>query len=321
VWYSSFGRKPTFVDRGGGDEYVRLINGLPTNYETEPGSLSAPVARGEAFHAVHLFRAMPGASYEGLLAAIAAYKDRAGDGQQVQVSMGSTTLVGRSGAVARWGEDNIVEIVYRANGDVELSLNGAVVLTGNLPSLPMSGFTEFVLGTNSHVSANHFRAIIMRRGGTFSPGELATIRAVSDGLWPRGRMPRFPYLDGQYRNDWRDFDAATKTWRPGVGAFSGGSGSPGTHVFQWYYWSVPAASAVWPRTDKLDYHVAVPGPRGQLATLTRTDYEAGNRFGNPVIFTAPGTRQVFVMRVVTPVDSAGVRGEPLVGFWAPDETP
>lgn len=320
VWYAAFGHKPTFVDRGGGDQYVRFVNGLPTNYETEPGQLTPPVARGEILHVVHLFRTMPGASYEALLAS-PAYKDRGGDGSQIQVLHSSTNLFGRSGAVTTWGEDNIVELLYRANGDVRVSVNGDMVLSGNIPDLPTTGFVECVMGTNSHITSHHFRALIMRRGAEFSADELAMIRSVTDALWPRGRRPTFPYLDGQFRNNYATWNATTKTFAPAVGTFTGGSGTAGAHRFQWYYWTDPGPASTWPRNNKLDYHRPFPGPRGQLASLVRADYEAGNSFGNPVIFTQPGQRTVSVMRVVTPVDSAGVEGEPLPGAWYPDENP
>jgi hypothetical protein len=319
VYYASFGHKPTFVDRGNGDEYVRFLNGLPTDYGTEPGSLTPALARGEDFHLVQLFRTMPGASYEGLLSALGSYKDRYGD--KLYVAYNNTELFGTAGKVTRWGEDNIVEIIYRANGTIEMSLNGEVVLSGSLPGLTTMGFTEFALGTNSHITSHHFRAIVMRAGGLFTATELDTIRRVSNTLWPRGVKPNFPYLDGQFRNNWLDWKDTTKSWEPGIGTFSGGNGVAGTPLYQWYYWTDPGAGTPWPRGNCLDYHLPLPGLQGQGPTLNRADYSAGNTFGNPVIFAEPGQQKVRVMRVVTPRDSVGTLGEPLAGDWAIDQSP
>ena len=69
----------------------------------------------------------------------------------------------------------------------------------------------------------------------------------------------------------------------------------------------------------VDSHLPIPGATSP--SLTRTNYEAGNAAGNPVIFDNPGDASISVKRVITPRNSAGTEGEPLAGGWAPDNIP
>ena len=317
VWYANLGPRPAYIDRGDGDEYVRFINGLATNFETDPGQLSPREARGEDFHFIHCFRTMPGASYEGSLTGGFSWKDRMGDGNQIGLSVSRHDFVlGPSGAVTEWGQDNIVEIRLFANGDAEFWLNGDRIIEHNFPSLVDTGLHEFILGTNSHVMSNHFRAAMFKRGSHFTEAELDVIYDNTHALWPRGQLPSFPYLEGAYPNRSTTWNRDTKTWEPPTGTFSGGNGEEGTHQYQWYYWDAndPTFSA-----GPLKSHLPIPG--ATQATLTRTDYEAGNTFGHGVIFDDLHNGHVRVMRVITPFDSSGTQGESLAGGWTYDNIP
>lgn len=317
VWYKNFGPRPAYVDRGAGDQYVRFVNGLASNYESQPGQLSPWEGAGEDFHLIHCFRPMPGASFEGSIGSLS-WKNKAGNGNQITLLYsGETDAVGPDGKIAIWGQDNIVEMRVFANGDVELWLNGESIIETTFAGIVTGGIKELILGTNSHVMAKHFRAVFIKRGAHFSSDELATIYANTDALWPRGAFPNFPYLDGQYANVSTSWNGGTKTWAPPTGTFSGGNGVEGEHLYQWYYWR--SNDSTFNYNNKLDAHLPIPGATG--ATLTRTDYEAGNAAGNPVIFDNPGSGEVSVMRLVTPRDSTGLEGERLPGQWALDNIP
>ncbi len=109
----------------------------------------------------------------------------------------------------------------------------------------------------------------------------------------------------------------TRTWAPSTGTFSGGNGEEGAHSYQWFYWD--ADDPIFNEDNPLRSHLPIPG--ATQATLTRTDYEAGNAFGNEVVFDDVHDGHVRVMRLITPVDSGGAAGEPLVGGWAYDNIP
>jgi hypothetical protein len=318
VWYADLGPRPAYIDRGDGDEYVRFINGLASNFETEPGQLSPREAMGEDFHFIQCFRTMPGASYEGSVTGGFAWKDRTGDGNQIGLAVaGYDFILGPSGTITEWGRDNIVEIRLFANGDAEFWLNGERIIEHSFPELVESGMREFTLGTNSHVMSNHFRAVMFKRGNHFTEAELEVIYANTHALWPREQLPSFPYLEGASTNHYTTWDSDTKTWAPSTGTFSGGNGEEGTHQYQWYYFDKNDSS--FSTNGPLESHLPIEG--ATQATLTRTDYEAGNTLGHEVIFDDIHDGHILVMRLITPTDSSGTQGESLAGGWAYDNIP
>jgi hypothetical protein len=272
---------------------------------------------GEDFHFVHCFRTMPGAHYEGSVTGGFSWKDRMGDGNQIGLAVaGYDFVLGPSGKVTKWGQDNLVEIRLFADGDAEFWLNGERIIEHSFPDLVQTGLHEFILGTNSHVMSNHFRAVMFKRSSHFTEAELEVIYDTTHALWPRDRFPSFPYLEGAYTNIATPWDGNTKTWAPPTGTFSGGNGEEGTHQYQWYYWDAndPVLS-----DNSLRSHLPIPG--ATQAMLTRTDYETGNAFGQEVIFDEPHDGHVRVMRLITPTDSGGAQGESLAGSWAYDNIP
>lgn len=312
LYYAKLGASPTFVNRGDGDEYIRFINGPASNYETNPGQLHPYEAVEEDFHMIHLFRAMPGASYEVIISGSVAWKDRSGDGHQIQFYAPGvvSAALGPSGAVTVMGTDNIVDIrLFAASGIAEFRLNGDLLVTTAYSNT--TGMPELTLGTKSHVMANHFRAMFINRGAHFNETELVSIGAKTDRLWPRGELPTFPYLSDAYTNRATTWDSTQYIWSPVVSGFSGGNGVEGYHMFQWYYWdktlAVPAG-LTFTENNPLRSHLAIPGATG--ASLNRSAY--------PDVFVRPGDGSVRIMRVVTPRDSNGMEGELLVGEWAYD---
>ncbi len=204
-----------------------------------------------------------------------------------------------------------------AHGDAEFWLNGERIIEHSYPNLVESGLHEFIVGTNSHVMSNHFRAAMFKRGGHFTEAELEVIYDTTHALWPRGQFPSFPYLDGAYPNTAITWNRDTKTWEPSTGTFSGGKGEEGTHQYQWYYWD--SNDPIFLHDNPLRSHLPIPG--ATEATLTRTDYEAGNPFGHEVIFDDVHDGHVWVMRLITPADTSGTQGESLTGGWAYDNIP
>jgi hypothetical protein len=147
ISFSSLGPRPTDVDRGGGDEYVRFLNGLASNFEMGP-----------------------------------------------------------SGKITEWGEDNIIEIRLFANGDAAFWLNGERIIEHSYPDLVETGLHEFILGTNSHVMSNHFRAAIFKRGNHFTEAELAVSSRVSP-TWMGHTPTHRPHGTGPPRPGVRHFSA------------------------------------------------------------------------------------------------------------------
>ena len=221
--------------------------------------------------------------------------------------------MGPSGAVTVMGTDNIVDIrLFAGNGSAEFRLNGNLLITTAFSN--STGIPEFVLGTNSHVMANHFRAVLINRGAHFSDAELASIGAKTDRLWPRGELPSFPYLSAAHTNRATTWDREQEVWSPVVSGFSGGNGVEGNHIFQWYYWDQTdsgASGSTFTENNPLRSHLAIPGATG--ANLSRS--------AHPDVFVRPGDGSVRVMRVVTPRDSNGLEGEALAGEWAYDNIP
>jgi hypothetical protein len=158
---------------------------------------------------------------------------------------------------------------------------------------------------------------MFKRGSQFTETELEVIYDNTHALWPRDQLPSFPYLEGAHTNRSTTWDGDTKTWAPSTGTFSGGNGEEGTHQYQWYYWDAndPTFSANGP----LESHLPIPG--ATQATLTRTDYEAGNTLGHEAIFDDLHDGHLWVMRLITPFDSSGTQGESLAGGWAYDNIP
>ena len=82
----------------------------------------------------------------------------------------------------------------------------------------------------------------------------------------------------------------------------GGSGEPGDHLYQWYYWN-PDLDAEG-GTGALDRHRALPG--ATTVTLDRDDYKAvGEAF-----YGHEGDDFNRIFCVITPMDSEGVQGLP-----------
>ena len=187
----------------------------------------------------------------------------------------------------------------------------------SFPDLVDIGLPEFVLGTNSHVMSNHFRAVMFKRGSHFTEAELEVIHANTHALWPRDQLPSFPYLRGAHTNNSTTWDRETKTWAPSTGTFTGGNGEEGTHQYQWYYFD--ANDSTLSAKGPLKSHLPITG--ASQATLTRTDYEAGNTLGHEVIFDDLHDGHLRVMRLITPFDSSGTQGESLAGGWTYDNIP
>ncbi len=125
LWYKGLGPRPAYFDHGNGDEYVNFVNGMATDFESQPGQLSPWEATGD-FHLIHCFRSMPGAHYEaGLGGSGIVWKDRSGL-NQIKVLVGTNAWAyGPTGKVTVWGQDNIVELKL-SGGDGGTQLLGGL---------------------------------------------------------------------------------------------------------------------------------------------------------------------------------------------------
>ncbi len=293
LWFGNEGVKSRYWDKGAYDRFLNIHNTIHISYETNPGQVSG--LSGDTDQ-VYMFRLWHGTFWEAV-----------GLGLKW---MGNDTFVfyGHNGeaftsapVTPRFGTDYMLRLTYKTSDlSIKVYLNGEEIISDNLVA-PLD-IREFSIGTNSHPLAQHFRFYGLKRG-EFTDAELATLENNSNRLWPRGQKPSFPYIDGVGSGVYTDFDRETNAWTLPAGErinFVGGSGEPGAHLYQWYYWN-PDLDADG-GSGPLDRHFPFVG--ATTVTLDRDDYKAA---GEPFHgHEGDGFNRVFC--VITPVDSQGVQG-------------
>lgn len=295
LWFGNDGVKSIYWDKGDYDRFLNIHNTLHISYETNPGQVSG--LSGDTDQ-IYMFRLWHGTFWEAL-----------GLGLKW---MGDKTLVfyGHNGEVfesvpiePNFGTDYTLRLLYKTSDlSIKVYLNGEEIISDNL--VAPRDIREFAIGTNSHPLAQHFRFYGMKKGA-FTVDELATLEDNANRLWPRGQKPTFPYIDGIASGVYTDFDPETNAWTLPAGDrihFVGGSGEPGDHLYQWYYWNPDLDTEG--GTGPLDRHRAFPG--ATTVTLDRDDYKAvGEAF-----YGHEGDDFNRIFCVITPMDSEGVQGLP-----------
>jgi hypothetical protein len=296
LWFGDEGVKSLYWDFGGYDRFINIPNTLGVSYETNPGQVSG--LSGDTDH-VYFFRLWHGTFWEEI-------------GLKIKW-MGDKTLVfyGGSGETfisapiePIFGTDYILRMTYKTEDlSIRVTLNGEEIITGTLTA--PRDIKEFVIGTNSHPLAQHFRFYGMKLG-EFTDEEMMIIEDHSNQLWPRDQKPEFPYLDGLANTVYTDFDRTENVWSLPTAdrvTFIGGSGVEGVHRYQWYYWNADLEASIdGSNTGILDIHRPLEGATG--THVDRDDY-AGP--GQP-FYGHEGDAFNRVFCAITPVDSDGVEG-------------
>jgi len=293
LWFGHEGVKSRYWDKGAYDRFLNIQNTLHISYETDPGQVSG--LSGDTDQ-VYMFRLWHGTFYE----AVAMHLKWMGD--DTFVFYGGNGEVFKSAPIKPdLGTDYMLRLTYKTSDlSIKVYLNGEEIISDHL--VAPRDIREFAIGTNSHPLAQHFRFYGLKRG-EFTDAELATLENNSNRLWPRGRKPSFPYIDGIGSGAHTDFDPETNAWTLPPGGrihFVGGSGEPGVHLYQWYYWN-PDLDADG-GSGPLDRHRPFVG--ATTVTLDRDDYKA---VGEP-FHGHEGDAFNRVFCVIKPADSEGVQG-------------
>lgn len=313
-----------FYDRGGWDRYVHIPNGFPQRWQSYPGWTDLS----DTHDFIYIFRRMPGNVFETLFSNIKIFdKGRVGyyipksSYPDVTRSPGGTAVYGdlfageyvssKENLAPKEGEDAVLRIQRDfASGQIRVWINDQRIIDFVAkPSIDLKN--EFTLGTSAHPLDHHSRALLIKNNGKFSDAEYDKILANTGVIWPRGRKPEFPYLDGVHAfKGHLHFKTEANTWevRPIIdnAVFTGGSGVPGTHTIQWYYWNPKIGST------KFRRHLPIEGAVD--FTLDRDDY---NKPGQP-FYGHEGDGHNLVFFVVTPFDDQGVAGESIRSAFVSD---
>ena len=289
------------VDRGGGHKYIRIHNGPAMRWRTD--NLSSRF--GHPMDAIQVVRVGNGANYEtdGMLKYIdfdENWEIMLGDFQSLKVGGGLYNFT-------------IVRFTVDAAGNWEFRMND---LDKEIPDASGSGYSinrnADWLGANGHPAEIQFFARYFHFGGTFSNASLNTIQNNWEQMvGAPGSKPSYPLLSGLREVSW---DLNTGTWTVPDGTFTGGSGTPGTHLYQWYWYDSEDDErfAHWNRLDSQD---PIPVSSATTNVLSRKDM-----LGSPDVYkySNPGTNKISIMCVITPVDDHGIKGERIVTIYDTD---
>lgn len=313
-----------FYDRGGWDRFVHIPNGFPQRWQSYPGWTDLS----DTHDFVYIFRRMPGNVFETLFNSIKVFdKESVGyyipnsSYPDVVRSPGSTPVYGDINAgeyvrsednvAPKEGEDAILRIQRDFDsGQIRVWIDDKKII--DFVATPSIDFkNEFTLGTSAHPLDHHSRALLIKNDGKFTDAEYEKILEYTNIIWPRGQKPAYPYLDGVFgfRGNLH-FKKATNTWEVKSfiddATFTGGSGVPGNHTIQWYYWNPSVGST------KFRWHLPFEGATD--FTLDRDDYKgAGQPFNG-----REGDGYNLVFYVITPYDDQGVAGEPIRSAFVTD---
>lgn len=316
TWYQYQGEHPLLRDLGDFDIFMEVHNGTRIVYETHP--LALDTAIGAPYHEIIVWRNLPCVGNE----TNHTWKHQGGNVLRVIPANPDVDSISN----INWFANEVWEYKIDGAGNWEIWKNGVVDASGAGGSL--TAYTEFKIGANGHPMEFHFRATLIDHLGVWTTVDLAIIRGNLDTIWGTGSLPTFPHFTNIEELDSSQQNAGTWDIRRNesegdnikVAGFGGGTGVEGATKYQWYYWDAAIDGiAGTPQDNKLDYHHAFIGADGQKSVLTRSDYETGNGSGNAVVFNNGGSAPyVYVMCVITPVDSNGVEGLPIVSDWTFD---
>lgn len=316
-----------YFDRGNWDRYVQIPNGFPQRWQSYPGWTNLS----NTHDFIYIFRLMPGNVFETLFNGVkifnqgkVAYTIAKSLYPDVVRSSGSTPVYGdlfageyvhsTTNEAPNPGVDAILRIQRNfSSGQIRVWINEKKVI--DFVATPSIAFkNEFTIGTNSHPLAHHMRALLIKNNGHFTDNEYEKILINTNLIWPRKSKPVFPYLDDVHSfKSHLHFKTETNSWDITTliknAAFSGGTGKPGNHTIQWYYWNPSLDSNIFRR------HLPLEGATNFI--LDRDDYTAnGQPFHNH-----EGDSYNIIFYVITPYDDEGNAGEPLRSAFVKDTFP
>ena len=290
------------IDRGEGDKYIRIHNGPAMRWHSNVPSFSNPV------DVIQVMRPYNGADFE--TDGFVKYTNIDTDWDPF-LEGGSFIQANVSGGLYNFA---IVRMTIDGSGNWEFRLND---LDKDTPDANGSGesfsFSQTFLGANGHPAAIHFYARYMNLGGTFSDASLNTIQNNWETMvGTAGSKPSFPCLSGFRFLDW---DGSSESWSVPDGTFTGGSGIEGTHRYKWYYFN-SADNTKFPIDNKLDNMKAIPVASASTQTLLRSEMQSEGSIY--VGGSNPGSGHVYVVCIITPVDSEGLQGQQIVTRYSRD---
>lgn len=313
VWYMDatiFGgtgtiEAPIWVNRADDSPYMRVHNGRRMRF-----GVNINPAKDEPVDMIFAFRYMPTIDNEAI-----------GHGLAVRSTYMEYNHVGgvvngdNPASYPNWYQDQVYRMRIDVSSNWVMYKNGVQVGSGTGATID-SAFES--IGSNGHPATFHYRYCVYKLG-EFTASELETIYTASQAIAP-WTYPKWPHLKDYWTMGSQQWDSVNKVWdinRNKTIIFGGGSGVAGTHTYQWYYWDNTDA-VNFPVGNRLDEHLKIPGTDAQGSTLDRDHYIAGNGRGNPTIFNNPGGGDVWVACLITPYDSNGLAGEPILTNWAFD---
>lgn len=297
VWFASEGKHPQVIDRGNGDKYVRFRNGPSIRYGTEPGQINP--AFKNPIDVISVFRIYPQPNQE--VDGFIKFTDIETNWEINLKGFLKTDISG--------GLFNRVYLRFTADafGYWEVRLND---ITKATPDASGNGYMlskkEHTIGSNGHPAEEHFyfRAFNFQSGG-FNQNALNKIQSIFTKLWPLGK-PKFPYDMGNGVT----WNAHKNEWSVNEGDFRGGNGKKGTYEYAWYYWNKLDALQ-FNSGNRIEEHTLIPGATSK--TLDRDDISSIYTNG-----ASPGSGDIWVLCIRTPIDSNGVEGEKISTTFIPD---
>lgn len=276
---------PLYINDGGWDRYLRFWNGPPNiqYLESNPGAFTVKVQPVDMYM---LVRWIPQINDEGF-GGIKVLTNNTEKLSFIDSYTPDITLA--NGSAYNHYTDSLLRVQVKADNTWQVWINGVSKGTGSGVAFST---TEEWWGTNSHVLGLHVR-FRMWVYGAFSAGDVATIEANAQRIWPWTAKPTYPLLTELYYGDATTWDGSAKSWRMGRGktvVFSGGNGVEGTHKFMWYYFEGGDAT-LFPSADGILTNIRQVPSSAFINTmasgnsLTQVSIDGTNLMSAPVTWT------------------------------------
>jgi len=237
----------TMGDRGNYEKFLRVHNApLAVNqWETNPGSLASN--KTHPIDVIFVVRYLPSVSYETIQVGAITLKD---EGGFIRINDMITTTP------MPYYTRNIYRLKINATGRAEIYLNGFLIHTATGQTVNTN---ELTVGTNSHTMYVHFFCSLTDFGVTgFSNNELNRIMDNLRLIWPLGD-PSYPSITNLWQGGFNSWTGtAFQPGRTYTTVFTGGNGTAGTHLYQWYYWDDNDATLFPSADNELTNHRQIP---------------------------------------------------------------
>lgn len=210
LWYAKEHPVPVVRNMGGSDQFLEIHNGSPANYETSPGSIKDWVGDMEM---LFYMRRWNGKLREYFISGQFASKWGSNGYLELWNLPGESGVVNskvKLGMDEQIGKDHEFRYLVSEGGYLlEVFFNGSIILTHRLKE--KFELKEFGVGSRSHPLGFHFRGAYFTKG-EFTPKQLYNISHGAETLWPRGVLPKFPFLTQGHLLKGYSFNKKEKTW-------------------------------------------------------------------------------------------------------------